>query len=640
MTLMTVFRPLMIALLALAALSTAASTPALAQDGAGATTLDLLETTIVPRRDLVDLAIRLKGVTDVPEPPTVAPAEYSAGDVVAFWAENLVEDFAFEVDAELVYKTPHIYMFVEVGQAVDRDGIARSAEQLETVIRPKIHEVFGTEWLPGIDGDPHIYILHTTRVGDWIAGYYDSTSQYPQVVAAKSNQHEMFVVNLDTMGQAIGTPRYEAVLAHEFQHMVHWAVDLNEDTWLNEGLSELARMLTGYGPSPFADRFLANSRIQLNHWPEESDLRGYHYGAAFMFAAYFYDRYGEAATTTLVRDVANGLESVENTLRAINASDPLTGAPVGAEDLFADWLVTNLLMDPALGNGRYAYAHPDMAALYPARLDDTLAVGDTRTFDGVQWGAQMIHIPGGAQPQQVTLAFEGAAIVPIVPADAYSGQFMWWSNRGDESDSRLTRTFDLTGVDRATLTFRLWYLIENLWDYGYVMVSTDGGATWTPLDTARTTSENPHDNAYGPGYTGTSAGWVTESVDLTPYAGQQIHLRFEYITDAAVTQPGMLIDDVSIPEIGYFADFERDDGGWQAEGWLRMDNALPQTFSVQVVQPGNPDAPVTRLLSGGDAPRGTWPLTIGGAYGDAAVIVAGLAPVTTEPATFTLSVTP
>jgi hypothetical protein len=613
--------------------------PVRAQDGDATdmTTLDLLESTVVPQRDPVDLAIRLKGVTDVPEPPDSPAVDYEVGDVATFQAENLVEDYTFEVNAELVYETPHIYMFVEVGQPVDRAAVGRSAEVLETLIRPKIHEVFGTEWLPGIDGDPHIYILHTTRVGDWVAGYYDSTSQYPKVVSEKSNEHEMFVINLDNMARTIGTPRYEAVLAHEFQHMVHWAVDLNEDTWLNEGLSELARLLTGYGASPFAPPFLGDPGIQLNHWPEDSSARGLHYGAAFMFAAYFYDRYGEAATTTLVSQLTNGMESVENALAAIDATDPLTGEPVLAADIFADWLVANLLMDPDVGDGRYAYQHPDVATLPNAELTMALTPDDPAvTLQGVQWGPQYLRIAGGAEAQQVDLVFDAADTVRIVPVDAYSGEYMWWSNRTDESDTRLTRAFDLTDVERATLHFRLWYFIENLWDYGYVMASTDDGATWTPLETDATTTENPHGNAFGHAYTGSSGGWIEQTVDLTTYAGQDILLRFEYITDAAVTQPGMLVDDVRIPEIGYESDFESGDGGWQPEGWLRMDNRLPQRFLVQLVQPGSPDGPVTRLLGGDDEPRGVWPVTVGGAQGDAVIVVSGLAPVTTEPAIFTI----
>jgi len=60
------------------------------------------------------------------------------------------------------------------------------------------------------------------------------------------------------------------------------------------------------------------------------------------------------------------------------------------------------------------------------------------------------------------------------------------------------------------------------------------------------------------------------------YAGQSILVRFQMITDDAINQPGIAIDDVRIPEIGYVSDFELDDGGWEAEGWIRMDNVLPQ----------------------------------------------------------------
>lgn len=627
--------------LVLAALSPDGGT-ALAQGGPRDDTLLLLQQTIIPKRDRLDLARRLLGVTNIPEPPTTAPPEYQIGDVASFWADNLDEDYSFQLDAELVYKTPHIYMFVEVGAEVDMAGVQRSADRFETIIRPRVHEFFGSEWFPGIDGDPHLYILHATRLGSWVAAYYGSMSQYPVEAVANSNQHEMFYVNLDTMGWAVGTDYYEGVLAHEFQHMVHWYIDQNEDTWMNEGLSELAVLLTGYGSSDFAPDFLAYPNIQLNTWPEE-DNRGLHYGAAFMFLAYFYQRYGEEATMTLVRDLANGLESVEDTLIAIGATDPATGEPVDLYDLFADWLVTNLLQDSSAGDGRYSYTHSDMASLAQNKAGITASLpldGSVQQRAAPQWGPEYLQISGGSAPQQVRLTFKGSDSVSIVPAAPHSGQYMWWSNRADDSNPRLTRTVDLSGVSSATLDFWTWYYIEDLWDYAYFTVSTDGGATWTPLATGRTTSEDPHGNAYGPGYTGQSGGWVQESVDLTPYAGQEILLRFEYITDDAVTQPGLILDDISIPEIGFSDDVENGDNGWVSEGWLRMDNILPQYFLVQVVQPGNPESPVTRLLTEGDAPQGEWTITVGGDLGDAVLVVAGLTPVTTESAAYSVTLSP
>src|SRR5579871_3053803 len=116
------------------------------------------------------------------------------------------------------------------------------------------------------------------------------------------------------------------------------------------------------------------------------------------------------------------------------------------------------------------------------------------------------------------------------------------------------------------------------------MVSTDGGKTWTPLSTAHTTSDNPNGAAYGVGYTGASNGWVSESIPLDAYAGKQILVRFEMITDDAVTRPGMAIDDVSIPEIKYTDNFEMSGGDWQPEGWIWTDNRLPEAGWVQVAE--------------------------------------------------------
>lgn len=43
------------------------------------------------------------------------------------------------------------------------------------------------------------------------------------------------------------------------------------------------------------------------------------------------------------------------------------------------------------------------------------------------------------------------------------------------------------------------------------------------------------------------------------------------------------MDDLSIPEIGYFSDLEEDAGGWEPEGFVRVSNILPQTFRLALV---------------------------------------------------------
>jgi len=45
-----------------------------------------------------------------------------------------------------------------------------------------------------------------------------------------------------------------------------------------------------------------------------------------------------------------------------------------------------------------------------------------------------------------------------------------------------------------------------------------------------------------------------------------------------------LLDDIEVTAINYKSDFEADDGGWIAEGFVRVQNVLPQTFRLALIQ--------------------------------------------------------
>jgi immune inhibitor A len=60
-------------------------------------------------------------------------------------------------------------------------------------------------------------------------------------------------------------------------------------------------------------------------------------------------------------------------------------------------------------------------------------------------------------------------------------------------------------------------------------------------------------------------------------------VRFEYVTDAALNGEGFLLDDIRVDAIGYASDFETDNGGWVAEGFVRVENILPQTFRLALI---------------------------------------------------------
>ena len=613
---------------------TPAPTPAITREpvgDAGAETEELLATTDVPVRDLHDLAIRLRGLP--PDTPrTVNPGgspDYSVGTRRLFHVSNVDTDEQFDIYAILEYKTEHVYMWVEDGARFDRDDLIAAADLFEEHTYSTDRAFFGSEWSPGVDNDPHVSILHARDLGDSIAGYYSSADEFVSVVRDDSNEMEMFYINIENV--TVNNDFYNGVLAHEFQHMIHWYNDRNEETWLNEGFSELASYLNDFDPGGADWLFAMQPDTQLNSWPEGPGEAGANYGAGYLFTSYFLDQFGREATQALVAHPENSFASVEAVLEELD-----TGLTY--EDLFADWIVANLLDDPSIAGGQYGYDEIDPPSfdIETTYYESDYPVSESATVH--QHGTDYIELHG---EQPLIFRFTGSTQIGLMDTTAHSGSYVWWSNRGDDSNMYLTRAFDLSDVSSATLEFWTWYDIEEDWDYTYVEVSTDGGQTWEILTTPSGTSTNPNGNSFGWAYTGRSGGggraeWIQERVALSAYAGQEILVRFEYITDDAVNRPGFILDNVAIPEIGYFSDFEEDGNGWEPAGFIRHANVLPQDWLVQLILFG-PETTV-QWLELDEEQTGEWPVPLDNRTDRAVLTISGMAPVTTEWASYSYEI--
>ncbi len=112
-------------------------------------------------------------------------------------------------------------------------------------------------------------------------------------------------------------------------------------------------------------------------------------------------------------------------------------------------------------------------------------------------------------------------------------------------------------------------------------------------------------------------------------------LRFDYITDAAVNGEGILLDDLEISQINYKTDLEKDDGGWTAAGFARIQNRLPQTFRVSLISTG-PTRSVQYLPINPDGTLSV-PLNL---TADAILVVSGTTRFTRQPAAYTYSIQP
>ncbi len=591
-------------------------------------TLNELSSAQVPINDYYDLARRLDGVNNVS--PTLEPpaSPYRVGDQKSFWVTDNDANEYIQVQATLSQVTDHAYFWIQDGVGYRKNDLTSLAETFESQIYPTNREFFGSEWTPGVDGDPHVYILYASDLGSRVAGYFSSNDSYNPQIQEYSNGHEMFVLNADSTG--LDEAYTYGTLAHEFQHMIHWYRDRNETTWMNEGFSDLAMFLNGYDIGGHDYLYALDPDLQLNYWP--SDETAPHYGASFLFMNYFLDRFGEQATRALLAHPENDLQSIDATLRELGVTDPLTGEAVDADRFFADWAVANYLQDGSVEDGRYTYnLYPD--APQPTETESIRDCEPTlQTRDVHQYGIDYIRIDCR---KPVTLQFEGSTLVRLQPEDAHSGSYAFWSNSGDESDMTLTRSFDFSEhTGPLTLTYWTWYDIEEDYDYAYLLASEDG-ETWQIMFTPSGSGDNPIGANYGWGYSGASGGgprWVQESVDISEFAGKEVQLRFEYITDAAVNGEGLLLDDVAIPEIEYFTDFEADDGGWQTAGFVRTQNLLPQFYQLSLITFGE-TAKVTPIQLSPDN-TAEIALDFSGEVDEAVLVVSGTTRFTRQPAAY------
>ncbi|MFQ6019557.1 MAG: hypothetical protein ACE5KW_02255 [Dehalococcoidia bacterium] len=524
-----------------------------------------------PPRDLFDLAVRFGRVPPgSPRPARQSPLGHKEGEVREFHLIDLEPPRLRTVRAVLKRISEHAYFFFEEGVTVDDDGLAGAAADFEATVYPTLTDRFGPEPSPGIDADPRITLLHAHLQG--AGGYVSSADQFTRPVSPRSNQRDILYIDA---GLPPGSPSYNALLAHELQHLIHWNADPDEEAWVNEGLSQVAAETIDFQAGAIAS-FLLDPDLQLNNWSLLEDDPTPHYGASQLFFRYLLDRFGgRERASDLLSQPANGIAGVNGYLRAFDT---------GFAGAFADWLAANYL-DAA--SGPYAHQGTDMS-VSNVTLVHSLGPGQDTV---AQFAADYLEVDppsGGA-----VFRFDGTETVPALDLEPASGSALWWSNRGDSIDSRLTCELDLSDVNAASLRFSTWYEIEEGWDYAYVSASSDGGVTWQPLPGRHTSDYNPVAVAYGPSYTGHSGQtppggqekaprWVEELIDLTPFAGGPLLIRFEYVTDDATNLRGFAVDDIAVPEID-FRDGAEAKGPCRAKGFVRLDRPLSQRFILLAI---------------------------------------------------------
>jgi len=155
----------------------------------------------------------------------------------------------------------------------------------------------------------------------------------------------------------------------------------------------------------------------------------------------------------------------------------------------------------------------------------------------------------------------------------------WYSQSGDLLDNRVYREFDLTDVTKPlTLTFDAWWDIEEDYDYGLIEFSIDDGETWVTLPDKDgiLTDQDPNDVGVvepGKAWGLTGQGEGTLTFNISQFDGEMLWIRFRYLTDPGVANPGWQVDNIRITDkngVIYENDLEEDFSDWTNEGWVTV----------------------------------------------------------------------
>jgi len=281
------------------------------------------------------------------------------GDEVVFNSFDVSQMKALKIPGILKKIGKHCYVYVQKGKNIPPSVVDKSARVFDEKIYPTNNSIFGNEWNPGIDDDPKITLFFLDIQDGYqaggsqkasAAGYFYAGDEYSKRQNPNSNEREMLYLDINPADPTKDS--YMSVVAHEFQHMIHWHHDPKEYTWVNESFSQLATFLNGFDHPSQLFAFIRSPDNNLLAWSKDTAVANY--GQAYLFAYYMASHLAsnESDRNALIKAIVN--DKLPG-IRGIIGGFKKQGKKLTFTQVFDGFCVANFINDRSILGGFYGY---------------------------------------------------------------------------------------------------------------------------------------------------------------------------------------------------------------------------------------------------------------------------------------------
>jgi hypothetical protein len=357
-------------------------------------------------------ALAASGLSFADVDPEQPAREKKIGQQDPFWVRNISTGQFEQITASLRVIGKHCYIYAADDQDVSQTAVQKIQNEFDNTIYPVNTSHFGYEWKPGIDADNRVFLLlsdiqdgYQNKNDGYVAGYFFAGDQMMQSEFSghskvKSNEKE--IIYIDTYPSDPESENYMEIVAHEFQHMIHYNQDSNEVTWVNEGCSQIAPVLCGFTAPRHYKLLKSDADRSLNNWAKWNPMPDY--GQVYLWNQYVLELLNKKnlSPANFFKSLASSKEiSIGGYIEAFAKHG------LNFSDVFTEFTVANHLNDSTIGDGRFSYLAQHLKnfrlpqtkeiSAFPAHEKDSVSI----------WGSDSFAADIGDFAGSLKIAFSG-----------------------------------------------------------------------------------------------------------------------------------------------------------------------------------------------------------------------------------------